>query len=57
MSNFRKYNYDKKKKGERLTGSLAQAGRDSYDTVCVTASFALVRAFVIPPPAAKLLKR
>ena len=29
-------------------------GVGSYDTVCVTSSFALVRAFAMPPPVAKL---
>ena len=39
------------------TGSLAQAGRDSYDTVCVTASFGSRPCFCESPPDAKLLKR
>jgi len=36
------------------TCSLAQAGRGSADTMCVTSSFVLVRAFAMPPPDAKL---
>ena len=39
---------------QRATGSLAQAGCGSSDTVCGTSSFALVRAFAMPPPDAKL---
>jgi len=36
------------KNAERPTCSLAQAGCGSSDTVYVTSSFALVRAFAIP---------
>ena len=35
----------------------ASGGTDSYDTEQVTASFALVRALPMPPPAAKLPPR
>ena len=43
------------KKGQHTTWVWRKRGCGSYDTVCVTASLALVRTLPIPPPAAKPL--